>query len=67
METVECQIDWFERTRVDQNKRPRYANLNLKDINNNYQEQLAAKLAAKRAELDKQKHGEQKRASMQIA
>jgi len=35
-DTVECQIDWFERTRVDENKKPRYANLNLKDISTNY-------------------------------
>ena len=35
-ETVECQIDWFEKTRVDESKKPRYANLNLKDINTSY-------------------------------
>lgn len=48
------QIEWFERTRVDQNKRPRYANLNLQEIKG-YEQAFNTRLANKRAELDKQK------------
>lgn len=47
IEMVEGQIEWFERTRVDDKKRPRYANVNLKEATN-YTEFLAEKLAAKR-------------------
>lgn len=52
IETVENQIDWFERTRVDENKRPRYANLNLKEMPN-YQDRFTEKLAAKRLEQER--------------
>lgn len=49
VEAAEGQIEWFEKTRVDTHKKPRYANLNLKEIKGSYQEQLAQKLADKRA------------------
>ena len=32
LEAAEGQIEWFEKTRVDKDKKPRYANLNLKEI-----------------------------------
>ncbi len=47
IEDVENQIEWFEKTRVDESKRPRYANVNLKEVPN-YSEFLSTKLAAKR-------------------
>jgi hypothetical protein len=53
IDEVESQIDWFERTRVDISKKPRYANTNLNGMHN-YQEHLAAKLASKRQEQEKQ-------------
>lgn len=34
IEDVENQISWFERTRVDEGKRPRYANINLQETFN---------------------------------
>jgi len=47
VEGVHDQIDWFERTHVDETKRPRYANLNLNELKN-FQEALSAKITAKR-------------------
>jgi hypothetical protein len=50
LEAAEGQIEWFEKTRVDKDKKPRYANLNLKEIKEgDYQQQLANRLAQKRA------------------
>jgi len=66
IDSVENQIDWFEKTRVDPNKRPRYANMNLKETFN-YDECLHAKLALKREEKLKKEIQQQKRASMQVA
>lgn len=53
IDEVESQIDWFERTRLDMSKKPRYANTNLKGMHN-YQEHLSAKLASKRQEQERQ-------------
>ena len=59
IDEVESQIDWFERTRVDMSKKPRYANTNLNGMHN-YQEHLAAKLASKRQDQEKQAQAELK-------
>ncbi len=52
VEGVHDQIDWFERTRVYESKRTRYANLNLNELKN-YQDALSAKITAKRQEQEK--------------